>query len=59
MTLAPPPLVERDLADGRLVKPLALELENPWSFWIVCPRQNLHDDKIRALTAWLLQQAKS
>lgn len=59
VTLAPAPLVERDLADGRLVKPLALELENPWSFWIVCPRQNLHDDKIRALTAWLLQQAKS
>jgi LysR family transcriptional regulator, glycine cleavage system transcriptional activator len=58
VTLAPTPLVERDLADGRLVKPLAIELENPWSFWIVCPRQNLHDEKIKALSAWLLQQAR-
>jgi LysR family transcriptional regulator, glycine cleavage system transcriptional activator len=55
VTLAPEPLVERDLADGRLVKPLALELFNP--FWIVCPRQNLQDEKIKALTAWLLAQA--
>lgn len=57
VTLAPLPLVERDLADGRLVQPLALTLDNPWSFWIVCPRQNLHDPKIAALTAWLLAQA--
>ncbi|HEY0063089.1 MAG TPA: transcriptional regulator GcvA [Telluria sp.] len=57
VTLAPAPLVARDLADGRLVKPLALELDNPWAFWIVCPRQNLQDEKIKALTAWLLQQA--
>jgi LysR family glycine cleavage system transcriptional activator len=58
VTLAPEPLVERDLADGRLVKPLALELDNPWQFWIVCPRQNLQDEKIKTLTAWLLQQAR-
>ena len=56
VTLAPAPLVERDLADGRLVKPLALELDNPWQFWIVCPRQNLQDEKINALSAWLMQQ---
>ncbi|HEU4777573.1 MAG TPA: transcriptional regulator GcvA [Telluria sp.] len=59
VTLAPLPLVERDLADGRLVQPLPLTLANPWSFWIVCPRQNLHDAKIEALSAWLLEQARS
>lgn len=59
VTLAPEPLVARDLADGRLVKPFALEMENPWAFWIVCPRQNLQDEKIKALTAWLLQQVKA
>lgn len=59
VTLAPLPLVERDLADGRLVQPFALTLANPWSFWIVCPRQNLHDAKIEALSAWLLAQAKA
>lgn len=59
VALAPSALVERDLASGRLVKPLALELENPYAFWIVCPRQNLQDEKIKALSAWLLQQAKA
>ena len=58
VALAPAPLVERDLADGRLVRPLALTLENPFSFWIVCPRQNLQDERIKALSAWLLLQAK-
>lgn len=57
VTLAPMPLVQRDLASGRLIQPLALTLENPWSFWIVCPRQNLQDKKIKALTTWLLAQA--
>lgn len=59
VVLAPAPLVERDLASGRLVKPLALELDNPFAFWIVCPRQNLQDEKIKALTAWLLQRAQA
>lgn len=58
VTLAPAPLVEHDLQAGRLVKPLAIELENPYAFWIVCPRQALQDPKIKALTAWLLQQAR-
>ena len=59
VTLAPDPLVELDLASGRLVRPLGLPLSNPWAFWIVCPRQNLQDEKINAMTAWLLQQAKA
>ena len=58
VVLAPAPLVERDLANGRLVKPLDMEMDNPYAFWIVCPRQNLQDEKVKALTAWLLQQAK-
>lgn len=58
VALTPAPLVERDLASGRLVKPLTLELDNPYAFWIVCPRQNLQDEKIKALTAWLMQQAR-
>ena len=58
VALAPAPLVELDLLAGRLVRPLPMELDNPYSFWIVCPRQNLQDDRIKALTAWLLQQAR-
>ena len=59
VTLAAGPLVELDLASGRLVRPLALTVENPWAFWLVCPRQNLQDEKVKAMTAWLLQQAKT
>ena len=59
VALASAGLVERDLASGALVRPLALEVENPFRFWIVCPRQNLQDEKIKVLTTWLLQQARA
>lgn len=59
VALAPAPMVEGDLASGRLVKALDMEMENPYAFWIVCPKQNLQDEKIKTLTAWLLQQAKA
>lgn len=58
VALAPAPLVETDLACGRLIKPLALEMVNPYAFWIVCPRQHLQDAKIKALGGWLLEQAQ-
>jgi LysR family glycine cleavage system transcriptional activator len=58
VALAPAPLVEADLACGRLVKPFTLEAENPYAFWIVCPRQNLQDPKIKALSGWLLHQSQ-
>lgn len=58
VTLAPAPLVALDVACGRLVRPLPLTLDNPWAFWIVCPRQNLQDEKIKAMSNWLVQQAK-
>jgi LysR family glycine cleavage system transcriptional activator len=57
VALAPAPLVELDLASGRLVRPFELSAENPYAFWIVCPRQNLQDKRIKALSAWLLEQA--
>lgn len=57
VALAPASLVERDLASGRLLKPLALELANPFAFWIVCPPRSLQDQKIIALFAWLQEQA--
>ena len=58
VVLAPAPMVERDLAAGRLVKPLALELDNPYAFWIVSPRRHLQDEKVKTLSAWLQQQAR-
>jgi LysR family glycine cleavage system transcriptional activator len=56
VALAPAPLVERELANGRLVRPLEMAVPNPYSFWIVCPPQNLQDARIKALTTWLLEQ---
>lgn len=58
VALAPAPMVDRDLATGKLVKPLAMEMDNPYAFWIVTPRGSTQDDKIKTLTAWLVQQAK-
>jgi LysR family glycine cleavage system transcriptional activator len=58
VALAPAPLVEADLACGRLVKPFTLEIENPYAFWLVCPRQHLQDTKVKALSDWLLQQSQ-
>ncbi|HZV64570.1 MAG TPA: transcriptional regulator GcvA [Telluria sp.] len=58
VALTPAPLVATDLASGRLVKPLTLEIANPYAFWIVCPRQHLQDPKVKALSAWLVEQAQ-
>jgi LysR family glycine cleavage system transcriptional activator len=57
VALAPAPLVTRDIAAGRLARPLPLALENPYAFWIVCPRQHLQDPRIKAVSAWLIEQA--
>lgn len=58
VALVAAPLVERDLATGRLVRPLLQEMASPYAFWIVCPRQNLQDARIKALVNWLQAQAK-
>jgi LysR family glycine cleavage system transcriptional activator len=61
VTLVPAPLVERDLAMGRLVRPFgaAMEMPSPYAFWIVCPRPHLEDAGIKALAAWLQKQARA
>lgn len=51
------PLVDEDLAEGRLVKPFAIELESHFAFWFVCRRDRLEEQKIAAFRAWLLAEA--
>jgi LysR family glycine cleavage system transcriptional activator len=51
------PLVDDDLAAGRLVKPFELELESPFGFWFVCRPDRLAEAKIAAFRAWVLAQA--
>jgi LysR family glycine cleavage system transcriptional activator len=50
------PLVDDDLAAGRLVRPFELELESPFSFWFVCRPDRLNEGKIAAFRAWILAQ---
>jgi LysR family glycine cleavage system transcriptional activator len=51
------PLVEQDLRNGRLIRPFALKLANPFSFWMVCQRKRANDPVIRKFSNWLLDEA--
>jgi len=51
------PLVDDDLAAGRLVKPFELELESSFGFWFVCRPDRLAEAKIAVFRAWILAQS--
>ncbi len=51
------PLVDEDLATGRLVKPFATELPSSFGFWFVCRRERLEEPKIAAFHRWIFEQA--
>jgi LysR family glycine cleavage system transcriptional activator len=59
VALAAAPLVALDLATGRLVQPLDFEMDNPYAFWIVTKARRQQDEKVRALTNWLIGQASA
>jgi LysR family transcriptional regulator, glycine cleavage system transcriptional activator len=50
------PLVDEDLAAGRLVKPFAVEIPSAFGFWFVCRRDRLHEPKIAAFRGWIFEQ---
>jgi LysR family transcriptional regulator, glycine cleavage system transcriptional activator len=50
------PLVDEDLAAGRLVKPFAVEIPSAFGFWFVCRRDRLHEPKIAAFRGWVFEQ---
>lgn len=51
------PLVDDDLAAGRLVKPFAVEIPSAFGFWFVCRKDRLHEPKIAAFRGWIFEQA--
>ena len=53
VALAPAPMVDRDLATGKLVKPLAMEMDNPYAFWIVYPHHLRRDSRVQAFVHWI------
>jgi LysR family glycine cleavage system transcriptional activator len=57
VALAQAPLVADDLAKGRLVKPLALELEGEYSYYVVTPTGQSNRPGIAEFRDWLLEEA--
>src|SRR5690606_20483110 len=46
-------LVSRDVREGRLVRPLSLELESGLAYWLLTPRGVAPPAPVRALAEWL------
>lgn len=57
VALAPGPLVADDLANGSLVRPFELALDNPCAFWIVHPEHVEPDERLTILIGWLRRAA--
>lgn len=57
VALARSALTAWDLAAGRLVRPFALSLKVPYSYWVVCPKATAALPKISTFRAWLLAEA--
>ena len=53
------PLVEAELASGRLVVPFGLQLPSEMGFYIVAPEPNADRPEIALLRAWLLDHARA
>ncbi len=49
--------VVEDLKAGRLVRPFDLEIQAGFSYWLVCPNENLRRAKVKAFCDWLLEEA--
>lgn len=57
VAMAVAPLVEHDLASGRLVRPIELKQPNAYAFWIVCQKKRANDPTIRKFRGWLHKEA--
>jgi LysR family glycine cleavage system transcriptional activator len=51
------PLVDDDLAAGRLVAPFDFVMLAEWSYYMVCPEARADEPKIAAFRTWLLDEA--
>ena len=51
------PVVDDDLATGRLVRPFGPEIESAFGFWFVCRKERLDEPKIAAFRSWVFEQA--
>jgi LysR family glycine cleavage system transcriptional activator len=51
------PLVDDDLAAGRLVRPFAVEIPSAFGFWFVCRKDRLEDPKVATFRRWIFEEA--
>lgn len=59
IALAPASQVAEELADGRLRRPFALSIPDPFAYWIVCPPDRANRPDIAAFRTWLHEEAAS
>lgn len=50
--------VVEELKTGRLVRPFELALKAGFSYWLVCPHENMRRAKVKAFSNWLLEEAE-
>lgn len=55
IALARSALVELDLAEGRLVRPVSAQVEAPFSYWIVCPKESEANKPIKQFRSWIVK----
>ena len=58
MALALRPLIDDDLASGRLVQPFQAELKPNSAYYLVCPEVIAERPAVQAFRNWLLKQMK-
>jgi LysR family glycine cleavage system transcriptional activator len=58
VALGATPLVDDDLAEGRLVKPFDLTLPGEWAYYVVCPEARAEEQNIKFFREWILGEAK-
>jgi LysR family transcriptional regulator, glycine cleavage system transcriptional activator len=58
VALALRPLIDADLASGRLCAPFKIELKPRSAYYLVCPEVIAERPAVSAFRNWLLQQAK-
>jgi LysR family transcriptional regulator, glycine cleavage system transcriptional activator len=57
VALAFDPVADDDLAAGRLIRPFAFSMPNPYSHWAICLPERADHPKIRRFRKWLGEQA--
>jgi len=52
------PLVDDDIAAGRLVRPFDVAVDSSFGFWFVCRKDRIGEPKIAAFRDWIMEEAR-